>query len=233
MKRKIAIFFLLLMSGIILIGCKKNKVEDYKQENTETTAVIETSESVAESDLNTELSTDEIGNTISVLENGQTVINNGLQNNSVAQNNVVNNQNNTAQKTIQATTTSKPVSNTCSISISVSQIKSNINKLPPNKHKLVPNSGMLMSKTTVSFSSGQSVYDILLKTTRDKGIHLDSQYTAMYGSAYIKGIGNIYEFDCGSNSGWLYSVNGSTPSYGCSKYQVKPGDNIVFYYKCG
>ena len=44
---------------------------------------------------------------------------------------------------------------------------------------------------------------------------------------------NAEKFDCGSNSGWLYSVNGSTPSYGCSKYQVKPGDNIVFYYKCG
>ena len=31
------------------------------------------------------------------------------------------------------------------------------------------------------------------------------------GGAYIEGIGNLYEFDCGSVSGWMYRVNGEFP----------------------
>ena len=41
-----------------------------------------------------------------------------------------------------------------------------------------------------------------------------------------------YQFDCGSKSGWMYSVNGMTPNVGASNYQVSNGDVIVFYYVC-
>ena len=33
----------------------------------------------------------------------------------------------------------------------------------------------------------------------------------MYNSYYVEGIGNLYEFDCGSESGWMYKVNGWFP----------------------
>ena len=55
--------------------------------------------------------------------------------------------------------------------------------------------------------------------------------TAVYNSAYIEGIGNLYEFDCGERSGWKYSVNGEVPRVGCSGVKVKPSDKIVFFYK--
>ncbi len=40
----------------------------------------------------------------------------------------------------------------------------------------------------------------------------------MYNSYYVEGIGNLYEFDCGKESGWMYKVNGRFPNYGCSSY---------------
>ena len=54
----------------------------------------------------------------------------------------------------------------------------------------------------------------------------------MYSSVYVEGISNIYEFDCGDLSGWMYCVNGEFPNYGCSGYKVKPGDRIEWKYTC-
>jgi hypothetical protein len=48
----------------------------------------------------------------------------------------------------------------------------------------------------------------------------------------IAGINNLYEFDVGELSGWMYKVNGWYPNYGCSRYQVKDGDLIEWNYTC-
>ena len=47
-----------------------------------------------------------------------------------------------------------------------------------------------------------------------------------------KGSISLYEFDCGSQSGWMYKVNGWFPNYGCSSYKLKDGDAIVWSYTC-
>ena len=57
-------------------------------------------------------------------------------------------------------------------------------------------------------------------------------YTPAYSSNYIRGIHQLYEKDCGTRSGWMYSVNGIFPNYGVSKYTVKNGDVIRFAYTC-
>lgn len=56
--------------------------------------------------------------------------------------------------------------------------------------------------------------------------------TPVFNSAYIEGIANIYELDCGELSGWMYSVNGSFPNYGCSKYTLTNNDKIEWVYTC-
>lgn len=56
--------------------------------------------------------------------------------------------------------------------------------------------------------------------------------TPIYNSAYIEGIHNLYEFDCGELSGWMYSVDGWFPNYGCSRYQLKDGEVIKWVYTC-
>ncbi len=71
---------------------------------------------------------------------------------------------------------------------------------------------------TVEFTAGQNVFDVLLATVKANAIHMEYQNTPMYETAYIEGIGNLYEFDCGELSGWMYRVNGWFPNYGCSRY---------------
>ena len=56
--------------------------------------------------------------------------------------------------------------------------------------------------------------------------------TPIYNSAYVEGIHNLYEFDCGSGSGWMYRVNGWYPNYGCSRYQLSQGDTVEWRYTC-
>lgn len=97
--------------------------------------------------------------------------------------------------------------------------------------EVIPASGIYYSGRC-SFEKGESVYDLLKRITKENNIALDSEYTPLYGTYYVKGIGGLYEFDCGSESGWMYSVNGKTPNVGASNYQVSNGDVIVFYYVC-
>ena len=63
-------------------------------------------------------------------------------------------------------------------------------------------------------------------------IQLSSKYTPLYKSYYVEGINQLYEFDCGKNSGWMYSVNGEFPNYGASSYKPKDGDKIEWKYTC-
>ncbi len=36
----------------------------------------------------------------------------------------------------------------------------------------------------------------------------------------------------GNLSGWMYSVNGWFPNYGCSRYALKDGDIVEWRYTC-
>lgn len=104
--------------------------------------------------------------------------------------------------------------------------------LNPDKTAIVPESGWILGNTTVEFTDGESVFDVLQRVTREKHIQFEFVFTPIYNSAYIEGISNLYEFDCGSLSGWMYRVNGWFPNYGCSLYTVKPGDTINWIYTC-
>lgn len=95
--------------------------------------------------------------------------------------------------------------------------------------EIIPKSGVFYSGSC-SFNKGESVYDILKRICGERHLALDSSYTPLNGSYYIRGIGNLYEFDCGSESGWKYSVNGVIAGVGASQYTVTAGDHIVFFY---
>ena len=61
---------------------------------------------------------------------------------------------------------------------------------------------------------------------------MEASWTPIYNSAYIEGIHNLYEFDCGNLSGWMYRVNGWYPNYGCSRYQLENGDVVEWRFTC-
>lgn len=124
------------------------------------------------------------------------------------------------------------VAYTCTISISCGEVLSNLDKLDSDKHELVPADGWILPETTATFYEGESVFDVLIRTCKEQKVHLEYMDTPLYNSAYIEGIGNLYEFDCGNESGWMYSVNDWFPNYGCSQYQLVDGDVIRWMYTC-
>ncbi len=121
---------------------------------------------------------------------------------------------------------------TCTISISCSNIVKNISWLDAEKKELVPPDGWILKPTKVTFYEGESVFNVLQRTCKQEKIHMEFENTPMYNSAYIEGIHNLYEFDCGELSGWMYKVNDWFPNYGCSRYQLKDGDVICWVYTC-
>ena len=126
----------------------------------------------------------------------------------------------------------KGKSYTCTFSIECSTILNNLDMLDPDKLEMVPSDGTILKKTTVTFYEGESVFDVLQRLCKDKGIHMEASWTPIYNSAYVEGIHNLYEFDCGALSGWMYKVNGWYPNYGSSRYQLKDGDAVEWRYTC-
>ena len=132
----------------------------------------------------------------------------------------------------QDTTVDTATTHTCTFSISCETILDNMDKCVENKKFLVPKDGIISPATEVEFSEGESVFDVLQRVCRDNAIHMESNWTPMYNSAYVEGINNLYEFDGGRWSGWMYCVNDWYPNYGCGVYFVKPGEVIEWNYTC-
>ena len=138
----------------------------------------------------------------------------------------------TPKPTAAPTPKPTPTAKTCCLSIECKTILDRMEDLTPGKEGLVPADGVILSRHSFSFQEGETVFDVLCRATKQFGIHMEYEYTPGFGSHYIEGINNLYEFDCGAGSGWMYYVNGSKPNYGVSKYTLKDGDVIEFKYTC-
>ena len=121
---------------------------------------------------------------------------------------------------------------TCTFSIDCATILNNLDMLDVDKLEMVPSNGTILAATTVTFYEGESVFDVLQRLCQERGIHMEAEWTPIYNSAYVEGIHNLYEFSCGPLSGWMYQVNGWYPNYGCSRYQLQPGDVVQWRYTC-
>ena len=121
---------------------------------------------------------------------------------------------------------------TCTLSVRCDTILENIGWLDPEKVELVPEDGVVFPSQEVTFYEGESVFNVLQREMKKAKIHMEFVNTPMYNSAYIEGINNLYEFDCGELSGWMYKVNDWFPNYGCSRYQLKDGDLVEWVYTC-
>ena len=88
--------------------------------------------------------------------------------------------------------------------------------------------GAILASTKVEFKEGQTVYDILLQTTKKHGIQIETRGSG--ATAYVEGIDNIYEFDYGVKSGWVFELNGVSLTKSIGTMIVKDGDTIECYY---
>ncbi len=121
---------------------------------------------------------------------------------------------------------------TCTLSVRCDTILQNIAWLDSEKVDIVPKDGVIFAEKTVTFYEGESVFNLLMREMKRNKIHMEFENTPIYNSAYIEGIANLYEFDLGELSGWMYKVNGWFPNYGCSRYQLKAGDKVEWVYTC-
>ncbi|MED0756442.1 DUF4430 domain-containing protein [Aneurinibacillus thermoaerophilus] len=88
--------------------------------------------------------------------------------------------------------------------------------------------GTILSPTEVEIQEGDTVLDVLKRVTREKKIQME--YRGVKATAYVEGIDNLYEFDRGSKSGWMYRVNGVFPNKSAGIFPVKAGDKIEWLY---
>ena len=122
--------------------------------------------------------------------------------------------------------------NQCTITIRCDTILDNLSALEAAKTPYVPKDGVLLPEITVEFTPGDTVFDVLQRICTAADLQIEYSWTPLYDSYYIEGISHLYEFDCGFESGWMYKVNGWFPNYGCSAYELKGGEEIVWAYTC-
>ena len=120
----------------------------------------------------------------------------------------------------------------CTIEIRCDTILENMGDLTPGKEGYVPANGLILAPSKITFTEGETAFDVLKRACDLAGIQLEYAWTPLYNSYYIEGINNLYEFDCGEQSGWMYKVNGWFPNYGCSSYKLEDGDVMVWCFTC-
>ena len=118
------------------------------------------------------------------------------------------------------------------LSVSAKTLLDKKDSMNPEKWELVPKDGWIFPAEKVEFFEGESAFNVLLREMKKNKIHMEFIMTPLYNSNYIQGIGNLYEFDCGELSGWMYAVNDLSPNFGTSNYTLKDGDVVKLLYTC-
>ena len=119
---------------------------------------------------------------------------------------------------------------TCTLYISCATVLDNMDQLTKGKEGLIPDDGILLAETQVPLQEGDTVYTLLRRELMARKMHVEFEGSS--STAYIKAVGNLYEFDCGSLSGWKYSVNGEFPSVGAGGFTLSDGDQLAVLYTC-
>lgn len=152
----------------------------------------------------------------------------------------------TKKVTTTKPTTTKPAekASVCYVTIVCTTINENLNMLKDSKKPFVPSDGIILMEAPIELKAGDTAFDIIKKACKENtckakckycqksGIQMEYTYTPAFDNYYIEGIHQIYEKDCGSASGWMYSVNGVFPNVGASSCEINPGDKIIFAYTC-
>lgn len=89
--------------------------------------------------------------------------------------------------------------------------------------------GTVLPPTSVEIEDGDTVLDVLIEVTRSQGIPMSFR-GGTGANAYVEGINNLFEFDRGSGSGWMYRVNGIFPNRGAGVVPLQDGDRIEWLY---
>ncbi len=98
------------------------------------------------------------------------------------------------------------------------------------KGEYLPTDGVILTEEPLPIMQGDTVFDVLTRAVQAHGIQLEYDGTPQL--AYVKGLANLYEFDYGDLSGWVFHVNGTAVSEGCGEYVLQDGDAVEWLYSC-
>lgn len=99
-----------------------------------------------------------------------------------------------------------------------------------NPYSAIPSDGIILQLGEVTLPEGATAFDALDTAARAQKIPVD-RVGSTYG-VYVRGIGNVYEFGFGGESGWTYRVNGESPRISAGAYKLSSGDIVEFIYIC-
>ena len=123
----------------------------------------------------------------------------------------------------------RPDENICYVSITCkTAIESG--ELSESMLSVLPEDGVVLENFELEYEEGETVFEVIAKVVKENKIHME--YTGTAKIPYIEGVANLYEFDCGPLSGWMYQVNGWFPSFSMGQYKVERGDSIELIYTC-
>ena len=86
-----------------------------------------------------------------------------------------------------------------------------------------------LEETEMQIAENGTVYDALIGAAEANGITVIGADQG-YVSAMTKDGITLSEFDRGTNSGWLYKVNGEDAKIGLKDYVLSEGDVVLWYY---
>lgn len=123
-----------------------------------------------------------------------------------------------------------------SVSINCAAILDNMDAVPAELKSsgFIPADGVVLEKTLYALEDGESVFDLLLKVTKQRKIQMEfsGNPDGRLSAVYIRSINNIYEFSCGPLSGWMFKVNGEFSGNDSSGYILKENDSVEWVFTC-
>ena len=113
---------------------------------------------------------------------------------------------------------------TCHITIDCADVLKHPEKCSAEKAEILPENGIFLEKD-VAFAEGETAYAVLIRSLQKEKLQYEKDATN-----YIFAVGGLYSGDCGELSGWLYTINGESPTVGLADYVLKDGDSLQFYF---
>ena len=113
---------------------------------------------------------------------------------------------------------------TCHMTVDCTDVLAHPDKLKAEKVDILPKDGIFVEKNA-PFAEGETAYTVLTRVLQKEKMQYEKDATN-----YIFAIGGLYSGDCGEMSGWLYTVNGESPTVGLADYVLKDGDSVRFYF---
>lgn len=98
--------------------------------------------------------------------------------------------------------------------------------------EIFPADGVMMQNTEFTITEGENALTLLYDAVKANRlqIEVDGISGDVVETAYVRGIGSLYELMFGDLSGWTYTVNGERPPVGCGAYTLHDGDRVAWLY---